>query len=56
MSLRSWVWLGLFIGSTIGGFLPALWGGSLLSVAAVIASAVGGIAGIWAGYELHKRF
>jgi len=56
MSLKSWVWLGLFVGSTIGSFLPALWGESLLSVSGMIGSAVGGFVGIWAGYKLHKRF
>ena len=56
MSLRSWVWFGFFVGSTIGGFLPALWGESLLSLTGFIASFVGGIAGIWAGYQLYKRY
>lgn len=56
MSLKSWVWLGVFVGSTIGSFLPALWGGSLLSLAGVITSALGGFVGIWAGYKIYKGF
>ena len=56
MSLKAWVWIGMFVGSTVGSLVPVLWGESLLSVTSFIASFVGGIAGVWAGYEFHKRF
>jgi hypothetical protein len=56
MSLKAWVWIGMFVGSTVAGFVPLLWGGSLLSMTSFVASFLGGIAGVWAGYELHKRF
>lgn len=52
MSQKTIIYLGLFIGSTIGGFIPMLWGGSLFSVSAVLLSGAGGIAGIVAGYKL----
>lgn len=47
--------MGLFVGSTIGGLLPELFGASLLSWSGEIGSAVGGIAGIWLGYVIGKN-
>jgi hypothetical protein len=40
------------MGTVVGGFLPALWGGSQLGVASLLTGALGGIAGIWAGVRL----
>jgi len=52
--MKAFIWGGLGIGSTIGGFLPALWGGSVLSFSSVILTAVGGIVGIWAGVQVAR--
>jgi hypothetical protein len=41
------IWIAIFIGSTIGGFVPALWGGDMLSVAGVLWSGIGALAGLW---------
>ena len=41
------IWLAIFIGSTIGGFVPELWGGDMLSVAGVLWSGFGALAGLW---------
>ena len=54
MNPKKMVWLGFFVGSTIGGFIPTLWGDDMLSVAAFVWSVLGGIAGIWAGYRLAR--
>ena len=40
------------IGSTIGSFVPLLWGSSLLSMSSIIFTAIGGFAGIYIGYKL----
>lgn len=40
------IWLGLFVGPTAGGFVPLLWGGSVLSLSSVFLSAAGGVLGI----------
>jgi len=37
------------VGSAVGGYLPALWGGDLSSFLSLILSGVGGILGIWLG-------
>ena len=48
------IWLGMFVGSTIGGFVPMLWGAGALSLSGVFTSAIGGFLGIWGGYRLGK--
>ena len=55
MSMKTLIWAGVIVGSTLGGLLPALWGGGVFSFSSVIFSTIGGIAGIWAGYELSQR-
>ncbi len=44
----------MFAGSGIGSVVPLLWGASAFSLSSVVLSAVGGIAGIWAGYHVGK--
>ncbi len=55
MSTKTYVWIGLFIGSAIGGYIPALWGASLLTYTSAILSAVGGLAGIWLGFKIGNN-
>jgi hypothetical protein len=52
MSTKSWVTLLVIIGSIIGGYIPTLFGVSILSLWGLIASAIGGIIGIWIGLKL----
>jgi hypothetical protein len=57
MDMKRWVWGGFFLGSTVGSFLPALWGDSgLFSFSSIVVSSLGGAAGIWAGFMLAKYF
>lgn len=51
---KTFIWLGLFIGSSIGGAIPMIWGESMLSVAGMLLSVVGAIAGIFAGWKLGQ--
>ena len=44
--------IGAFGGSTLGGYIPALWGGGML--ASFLISVIGGIAGIVLAYRLGK--
>ena len=46
------IWLCAMGGTTIGGFVPALWGGSSLGASSLLFSLFGGIAGIWVGIRL----
>jgi uncharacterized membrane protein YeaQ/YmgE (transglycosylase-associated protein family) len=54
MSGKKIVMLGLFVGSTIGGFIPELWGADMFSLSGFVWSFIGGIAGIWAGYRVSQ--
>jgi hypothetical protein len=45
--MRSAIWIWIFVGSTIGGLIPALWGGDMLSWSGVLLSGVGAIMGLW---------
>lgn len=47
--MRTRIWLGIFIGSTIGGLIPALWGDGMLSTSGILLSGAGGLAGLWIG-------
>jgi len=51
------VWGGMIIGSSIGGFLPYLWGNfDYFSFQSVILTFVGGLVGVWAGFKLSNLF
>ena len=52
MSSKRLIWGGMFIGSTIGSLLPALWDGGFFAY--TIWGAIGGVAGIWAGFKFAK--
>lgn len=52
MNRKSLVMGGMVAGSTIGSFLPLLWGDSALSMTSILLSAVGGVLGIWGGLRL----
>ena len=51
---RSVIGICALIGMTIGGFVPDLWGASGLSLAALVFSAAGGVAGVWVGARLSE--
>lgn len=42
----------MLVGSTIGGFIPALWGDSFLSFSSIIFSALGAMVGIYVVFKL----
>lgn len=46
------IWLGMFVGSTAGSFVPTFWGADMLSMSSIIWSAVGGFLGVWLGFKL----
>ena len=47
--MRSPIWIGIFIGSTIGGFVPLIWGDDMLSYLGVLFSGMGAFVGLWLG-------
>ena len=56
MNTKSLIWIGVFVGGTVGGAIPMLWGSDMLSMSSIFLSMVGGLAGIWAGFKLGQMF
>ena len=52
MHARPLVWVGFFVGSTIGSLLPSLWGGDAFSFSSILLSGLVGIAGIYVGFKM----
>lgn len=56
MSPKLLVWLGVFIGSMVGGYIPTLWGADSFSLSTIIGSVIGGLIGIWAAYKASQHY
>lgn len=56
MSTKAWIATGVFFGSTIGSYLPILWGGSAFSFSSIFFGLIGGLVGIWAGWKIGQSF
>jgi hypothetical protein len=54
MNSRPMVWIGMFIGSSIGGWVPSLWGAGFFSFSGLFLSAIGAIAGIYIGFKMSQ--
>lgn len=46
--------IGMFVGSTVGSYVPLLWGGNVFSFISILFSVIGGILGILLGYQVSK--
>ncbi len=54
--MKTLIYLGLFVGSTVGSFVPLLWGADLFSLSSVLCSTIGALLGIWAGYKIGQAY
>ena len=52
LSMRASIWIGILIGSTIGGMIPLFWGDDMLSYSSVLLSGAGAFAGLWVGFKM----
>jgi hypothetical protein len=48
--------IGVIVGSTIGGYVPALWGADIFSISSIFFSFLGGILGVWLGYRFSRNY
>ena len=48
------IWVGVLVGSTIGGLIPELWGEDAFSYTSLLFSGVGAFAGLWIGYKISN--
>jgi len=51
---KSLVMLFMVIGSTIGGYVPVLFGASAFSYTSVISTFIGGVLGIWLAFRMFN--
>ncbi len=56
MNPKSLIWIGVFVGSTLGSLVPLLWGADMLSFSSIVWSTIGGLAGIYLGFKLSRSF
>jgi len=54
MASRRLIWIGAFVGGTLGGLVPCMWHASMLSMSGFLFSTIGGLAGIWAGWRIGR--
>jgi predicted MFS family arabinose efflux permease len=52
--MGSSIWIGIFVGSTIGGLIPEIWGGDMLSYSGVLLSGAGALVGLWLGSRASR--
>lgn len=50
--MRHLIWIGVLVGSTLGGWIPTLWGAGAFSFTGIIGSTIGGLLGIYVGAKL----
>lgn len=55
MGRKGFIYLFVFIGGSIGGYIPTLWGASVFDFISIIGGGIGSILGIWAGYKISQR-
>ncbi len=48
------IWFAVILGSTLGSYLPALFGAGWLSLWSIVLGTVGGLAGLWVGYKVTR--
>lgn len=52
--MKTLIWVGMIVGSLIGGYVPILFGASWLSFAAILGNGIGALLGIYVGYQLSN--
>ena len=48
------IWIGLFVGSTVGSIIPNLWGADMFSMSSILLGGLGAFAGIYIGFKLSQ--
>jgi hypothetical protein len=53
---KTFIILGMVLGSSIGGYLPMLFGVDMFSLWPVVGSTIGGFGGIWLAYKVSEEY
>ena len=48
------IMLGMVVGSTVGGYLPTLFGADIFSLYSILGTLIGGGLGIWLSFKLFN--
>lgn len=54
--MKTLIYLSVFIFSTIGGYIPSLWGSGFLSFWGIAGGIVGTAVGIWVAVKVNQNF
>ena len=54
MPEKTLIFIGMTVGSVVGGYLPILWGADLISFSSVLFSGIGALIGIWLGHKISQ--
>jgi hypothetical protein len=54
MSSKTSVYIGMIVGSSIGSYIPLLWGASVFSFSSILLGSLGAIAGIYIGFKMSS--
>jgi hypothetical protein len=54
MESKRLIYLGMFIGGLIGGYIPSLCGAGGLTFSSILGNAIGAMVGIWAMFKLTR--
>ena len=52
MSRKTLIFIGMFIGSVLGGYVPVLFGAELLSFSSLLGNTIGGLLGVYLVFKL----
>lgn len=54
MDSKRTIYLFMFVGGMVGGYIPLLWGAGYFSFSSIIFNGLGALAGIWIGFKLTR--
>lgn len=54
MESKRIIYIGMFLGGAIGGYIPTLWGAAYFSLSSVFFNAIGAIVGIYIAFKLTR--
>jgi uncharacterized membrane protein YeaQ/YmgE (transglycosylase-associated protein family) len=56
METKTYIWVGIFIGSTVGGWLGAVLDhGNWFGLLSFLLGTVGSFVGVWVGYKISQN-
>jgi uncharacterized membrane protein YeaQ/YmgE (transglycosylase-associated protein family) len=54
MNMKPAIWIGMTVGSSVGSFIPSLWGAGVLSFSSLIFGALGAMLGIYVAFKMTR--